>query len=103
MKEAINILQKQAETLRVLYKASETAVPWSETLCIIRSIEELEKHMGKREKRENNTSNAVESRLEKIEKALYQLALRKEENKENKRESYAETTIKEYKAAPPRG
>ena len=103
MEEAINALQKQTETLRVSYEASETAVPWSETLCIVQSIEELGKHMGKRVKRENDASNAVESRLERIENALYQLALGKEENEENKRGSYAEAAIRGYKAAPPRG
>jgi hypothetical protein len=52
-----------------------------------------------RKKRENDASNIVKTRLEKIEKIIGQLALKKGESEKSEGESYAEAAIKKNKAA----
>jgi hypothetical protein len=99
MKKAIQTLQKLAKALRETYETTNTAIPWKKALNIVQSIEKLEEHVKEREKCENNASNIVKTRLEKIEKILGKLALKKGESEKSKGESYAEAAIRGSKAA----
>jgi hypothetical protein len=94
MEEAVQTLQKLAKALRESYKTTNTAIPWKEALSIVQSIKKLETHIKEREKRENNASNIVKTRLEKIERTLSQLAPKKGERERNKGELYVEAAIK---------
>jgi methylthioribose-1-phosphate isomerase len=100
MEEAIQTLQKLAKALRETYETTNTAIPWKEALNIVQSIEKLEEHVKEREKRENDALNIIKTRLEKIEKILDQLALKKGESEKSKGESYVEAAIRGSKAAP---
>ena len=99
MEEAVQTLQKLAKALRESYETTNIAIPWKEALSIVQSIKKLEAHVKEREKRENNASNIVKTRLEKIKRTLGQLAPEKGERERNKRESYAEAAIKGNKTA----
>lgn len=100
MEEAVQTLQNLAKALRESYETTNTAIPWKEALSIVQSIEKLEAHMKEREKRENDASNTLKTRLEKIERTLGQLTPKKGERERNKGESYAEAAIRGSKAAP---
>jgi hypothetical protein len=102
MEEAVQTLQKLAKALRESYETTNTASPWKEALSIIQSIEKLETYIKEHEKRKNNASNIVKTRLEKIKRTLGQLTLKKGERERNKRESYAETAIKGSKVTLPK-
>jgi hypothetical protein len=100
MEKIIQILQEQARALRESYEATTAVIPWGEVLRIVQGIEKLGEQAREREKRENNASNAAETRLKKIEKTLEQLARGKEENEGSKKRSYAEAATEGCKEAP---
>jgi hypothetical protein len=99
MEEAVQTLQKLAKALRESYETTNTAIPWKEALSIVQGIKKLETRMKEQEKRKNNTSNIVKTRLEKIKRTLGQLTLKKKERERNKGESYTEAVIRGSKAA----
>jgi hypothetical protein len=94
MEEAVQTLQKLAKALRESYETTNTAIPWKEALSIVQSIKKLKIHIKEHEKRENNASNIVKTRLEKIKRTLDQLTLKKGERERNKKELYSEAAIK---------
>jgi hypothetical protein len=99
MEEAVQTLQKLAKALRESYETTNTAIPWKEALSIVQSIEKLEVYIKEREKRKNDALNIVKTRLEKIERTLSQLTLKKGERERNKRELYIEAAIRGSKIA----